>query len=435
MDNATRTIGIERITNTQFENTELSGELHEVHRGLKGGVRDERCDTVPLASTLDSCTECKLQVEAFLRTFDSLGIDGSELGRPALAGLSSLTTRVEETIAKGQLLDDVMAEMMAIKRSAPTRAVTSISRAIDEQQQRLTRLMECVTESLVLQREILLLSSEVFERFKAICTVIQELYIYCTALVQQRWASMPEQADAAHAADSKEAHTDIQQSPSGSRADEVATADDSSAVQCGEGPCDAESSDASARFDAGEAMQNTAADLHPCKTYIVHPFKTHIVMMSENLRLYSVGWSLCGGSSNDLEVLHEGSTADEWPRWCGTKMMDLHGSNGTTVRPNFSIILRHATSMARINEGAVRGLIAQLGLGRKRAMSARAQQHSGCKTAVTATAKHYLYPSGQPRLANEGAEAAEVDFLMRRTLEFAKRLRRERAALAQSQQP
>ena len=101
--------------------------------------------------------ECKLQVEAFLRTFDSLGIDGSELGRPALAGLSSLTTKVEETIAKGQLLDDVMAEMMAIKRSAPTRAVTSISRAIDERQQRLTRLMECVTESLVLQREILLL--------------------------------------------------------------------------------------------------------------------------------------------------------------------------------------------------------------------------------------------------------------------------------------
>ena len=173
-------------------------------------------------------------------------------------------------------------------------------------------------------------------------------------------------------------------------------------------------------------MQNTAADLHPCKN--------DIVMMSENLRLYSVGWSLCGGSSSDLEVLHEGSTADEWPRWCGTEMADLHGSNGTTVRPNFSIILRHATSMARINEGAVRGLIAQLGLGRKRAMSARAQQHSGCKTAVTATAKHCLYPSGQPRLASEGAEAAAADLLMRRTLEFAKRLRRERATLAQTQQ-
>ena len=91
--------------------------------------------------------------------------------------------------------------------------------------------------------------------------------------------------------------------------------------------------------------------------------------------------------------------------------------------------------MARINEGAVRGLIAQLGLGRKRAMSARTQQHSGCKTAVTATAKHCLYPSGQPRLASEGAEAAAADLLMRRTLEFAKRLRRERATLAQSQQP
>ena len=104
MDDATRTIEIERTITTQFENTELSGELHEVHRGLKGCVRDERCDTVPLASMLDSCTECKLQVEASLRTFDSLGIAGSELGRPALAGLSSLTTWVEETIAKGQLL-------------------------------------------------------------------------------------------------------------------------------------------------------------------------------------------------------------------------------------------------------------------------------------------------------------------------------------------
>ena len=422
MDDATRTIEIERKINTQFENTELSGELHEIHRDLKGGVRDVRCDTVPLASTLDSCTECKLQVEANLRTYDSLGIDGSELGRPALAGLSSLTTCVEETIAKGQLLDDVMAQMVAIERSAPTRAVTSISRAIDDNQ-RLTRLMN---ESLVLQREILLLLPEVFERFKAIVTAIQELDIYCIALVQQRWASVLEQADAALAAGPKEAHTDIQQSPNVSRADEVATADDSSVVQCGEGPCDAESSDASARFDADEVMQNTAADLHPCKT--------DIVMMSENLRLHPMGRSFCGGSSSDLEVLHEGSTADEWPRWHGTEMADLHGSDGTTVRPNFSIILRHATSMARINEGAVRGLIAQLGLGRKRAMSARAQQHSGCKTAVTATAKHCLYPSGQPRLASEGAEAAAADFLMRRTLEFAKRPRRERATLAQSQQ-
>ena len=425
MDDATRTIDIERTINTQFENTELPGELHEVHRGLKGGVRDERCDTVPLASMLDSCTEFKLQVEASLRTFDSLGIGGSELGRPALAGLPCLTTRVGETIAKGQLLDDVMAQMVAIERSAPTRAVTSISCAIDEQQ-RLTRLTECATESLVLQREILLLLSEVFERFKAICTTVLELDIYCTALVHQRWASVLEQADAANAADPKEAHTDIRQSPNGSRADEVATADDSSAVQCGEGPCGAASSDASARFGAGEVMQHTADDLPP--------FKTYIVMMSENLRLFSVGWSLCGGSSNELEVLHEGSTADEWPRWCGTVMADLHGSNGTAVRPNFSIILRHATSMARINEGAVRGLIAQLGLGCKRAMSARAQKHSGCKTAVTAAVKHRLYPSGQPRLASEGAEAAAADFLMRRTLGFAKRLRRERATLAQSQQ-
>ena len=59
------------------------------------------------------------------------------------------------------------------------------------------------------------------------------------ALVQQRWVSMPEQADATHAADSKEAHADIHQVPNVSHTDEVARADDSSVVQCGEGPCDA----------------------------------------------------------------------------------------------------------------------------------------------------------------------------------------------------
>ena len=49
-----------------------------------------------------------------------------------------------------------------------------------------------------------------FERFTAIYTVVQELYLHCMALTQQRWVSMPEQADAAHAAaDSKEAHADI----------------------------------------------------------------------------------------------------------------------------------------------------------------------------------------------------------------------------------
>ena len=57
--------------------------------------------------------------------------------------------------------------------------------------ERLTRLNEGTTESRVLQHEILLLLPEAFERFKAICTVVKELYTYFIALVQQRWASMP----------------------------------------------------------------------------------------------------------------------------------------------------------------------------------------------------------------------------------------------------
>ena len=74
---------------------------------------------------------------------------------------------------------------------------------------------------------------------------------------------MPEQADAARAADSKEAHTDIQQAPNDSHTDEVATVDDSSVVQCGEGPCDTESSAASARFYASEVMQKHCCCVPP----------------------------------------------------------------------------------------------------------------------------------------------------------------------------
>ena len=76
--------------------------------------------------------------------------------------------------------------MVASERSATTRAATSASRAIDAAK-RLTRLIDDHwTESLVLQREIMPLLPEAFERFKAICTAVQEMYIYCIALVMLR---------------------------------------------------------------------------------------------------------------------------------------------------------------------------------------------------------------------------------------------------------
>ena len=65
---------------------------------------------------------------------------------------------------------------------------------------------------------------------------------------------------------------------------------------------------------------------------------------------------------------------------------------------------------------------------------AMATLSSDCKTTGTVTAKYYRYPSGQPRPTSKGAEAAAADLVMRRTLEFVKRLRRERAMLAQTQQ-
>ena len=59
---------------------------------------------------------------------------------------------------------------------------------------------------------------------------------------------------------------------------------------------------------------------------------------------------------------------------------------------------------------------------------------SDCNATGTVTAKHYRYPSGQPRPTSKGTEAAAADTVMRQTLGFVKRLRRERATLAQTQQ-
>ena len=184
MGDATRTIEIEQKNTTQFENTELSGGPHGVHRGLKGCARDERCDAVPLAWMLETCTDYKLQVETSTRTFDSMGIAGSDLGRPALAGLSRFTTWVEETIAKAKSCDDVKAQVVASERSATTRAVTSTSRTIDAVE-RLTRLNEGMAKSLVLQHGIMLRVHEAFERFKAIYTVVHKNCVYAA----WRWSN------------------------------------------------------------------------------------------------------------------------------------------------------------------------------------------------------------------------------------------------------
>ena len=72
---------------------------------------------------------------------------------------------------------------MASERSATTQAATSASRTIDAVE-RLTRLNEGMTESKVLQHEILLRLPVAFKRFTSIYTVVQELYIHFMALIQ-----------------------------------------------------------------------------------------------------------------------------------------------------------------------------------------------------------------------------------------------------------
>ena len=201
MDDAKRTIEIERTTITKFENTELTGESHEVHRGLKGCARDERCDAVPLASILETCAKHKLRVEVNMRTAGFMGIAGSDLGRPALAGLSSLTTcisGVEETIAKAKSCDDATAQAVTSERLATTRAATSDSSTIDAVE-RLTRPEEGMTESWCCNTRFWCCckrrssAPKQFKRSSKNCIYIA----HCAELVQQRQASMPEQTDAA----------------------------------------------------------------------------------------------------------------------------------------------------------------------------------------------------------------------------------------------
>ena len=103
-----------------------------------------------------------------MHTFDSMmAIAGSDLGRLDLSGLSSLITIVEEAIAEAKSCGDGTAQAAASERSATTRAATSDSSTIDAVE-RLTRLNGSMTESLMLQHEILMLMHEALKRFIAI---------------------------------------------------------------------------------------------------------------------------------------------------------------------------------------------------------------------------------------------------------------------------
>ena len=97
-----------------------------------------------------------------------VGIAGSDLGRPALAILSSLTTwisGVEETIATAKSCGDIKAQAMASERPTTTRAATSDSSTINAVE-RATRQKEGMIGSLVLQHEIAMLLHEASSALK-----------------------------------------------------------------------------------------------------------------------------------------------------------------------------------------------------------------------------------------------------------------------------
>jgi len=99
------------------------------------------------------------------------------------------------------------------------------------------------------------------------------------------------------------------------------------------------------------------------------------------------------------------------------------GTEGTIMvnhEVDATVNLYDAIAMALHSRGIAMSRVAMMALS------------SDCKTTGTVTAKHYRYPSGQPRPTSKGAEAAAADLAMSRTLEFLKRLRRERATKARS---
>ena len=102
--------------------------------------------------------------------------------------------------------------------------------------------------------------------------------------------------------------------------------------------------------------------------------------------------------------------------------VDTAGTIMTNVEVDATLDLYDAVAVALHSRGIAMSRVSMVTLS------------SDCKTTGTVTAKHYRYPSDQPRPTSKGAEAAAADLVMRRTFQFVKRLRRERAMLAQTQQ-
>ena len=146
----------------------------------------------------------------------------------------------------------------------------------------------------------------------------------------------------------------------------------------------------------------------------------HHANTTEQQRARMVNSDICAGSQSQRKAMlllnvHTVSFGNR-------ASVDTAGSIMTNVEVDATLVLYDAVAVALHLRGIAVSRISMVTLS------------PDCKTTGMVTAKHYRYPSGQPRPTSKGEEAAAADLVMRRTLAFAKRLRRERATLAQAQQ-
>jgi len=146
----------------------------------------------------------------------------------------------------------------------------------------------------------------------------------------------------------------------------------------------------------------------------------HHAYTTEQQRMRMVNLDICAGSQSQRKAMLLLNVLTI--SFDSRVSVDTAGTIMTNVGVDATLDLYDAVATALHSRGIAMSRIAMVTLS------------SDCKTTGTVTAKHYRYPSGEPRPTEKGKEAAAADLVMRRTLELVKRLRRERVLL-KTQQP
>ena len=130
----------------------------------------------------------------------------------------------------------------------------------------------------------------------------------------------------------------------------------------------------------------------------------HHAYTTEQQRARMVNVDICAGSQSQHKamLLLNVHTAN----FDNRTSVDTEGTIMTNVEVDATLELYDVVAVALHSRGIAMSRISMVTLS------------SDCKTTGTVTAKHYRYPTGQPRPTSKDAVAAAADLVMRRTLGF-----------------